>query len=216
MMTKKERAQEILNRFKKTYTKRGPFVEWSNPLELVIATVLSAQCTDVRVNQVTKQLFKQYKTAKDYAEASFPKLEALIRPTGFYKSKARYLKGIGQTLVKNFHGKVPNTLEDLLTLPGVAKKSAHLVMSKAFHKPTGIAVDTHVSRIAPRLSFTNAKTPEKMGADLEKLYKPKDFLDVNEYFILHGRAICKPRMPLCLNCCVQELCPSRKIFYPKS
>ncbi|OGY79742.1 MAG: endonuclease III [Candidatus Kerfeldbacteria bacterium RIFCSPHIGHO2_02_FULL_42_14] len=211
----RERANAILKRLKRTYTIRGPFVEWKNPLELLIATVLSAQCTDVRVNQVTKQLFKQYKTAQDYAKGSLSELEARIHSTGFYKAKARYLKGIGQALVKNFNGKVPEKLEELLTLPGVARKSAYLILAKAFHHPTGIAVDTHVSRVAPRLGFTKAKTPEKIARDLEKLYEPKNFLAVNEYCILHGRAICKPRMPLCLNCCVKDWCPSFKIFYPK-
>ncbi len=212
-MTITNRAKEILRRLKRTYKVRGPFVEWSNPLELLIGTVLSAQCTDVRVNMVTKTLFKKYKTARDYARAKLPILEKEIYSTGFYKTKAKYLKGIGQTLVEKFHGKVPDRLEDLLTLPGVARKSANLIIAKAFGKPTGIAVDTHVSRVAPRLGLTKSKTPDRMACDLEELYTPKDYLDVNEYMILHGRATCTPK-PKCPSCVLKNICPSAKKFFP--
>lgn len=212
-MLQKDRAREILQRLKRTYKVRGPFVEWGNPLELLIATVLSAQCTDVRVNRVTKTLFKKYRTARDYARAKLPVLEKEIYSTGFYKTKAKYLKGIGQALEERFGGKVPSRLEDLLTLPGVARKSANLIMAKAFGTPTGVAVDTHVSRVAPRLGLTKGKTPDAMAKDLERLYPPKDFLDVNEYMILHGRATCTPK-PKCPTCVVRDLCPSAKKFYP--
>lgn len=212
-MTQQKRAREILKRLKRTYRVRGPFVVWSNPLELLIGTVLSAQCTDVRVNMVTKELFKKYRTAKDYANAKFATLEKEIYSTGFYKTKAKYLKGIGQALVERFHGKVPDRLEDLLALPGVARKSANLIMAKAFNTPTGIAVDTHVSRVAPRLGLTKSKTPDCMAKDIEELYPPKDYLDVNEYFIMHGRAICTPK-PKCPSCVLKNICPSAKKFYP--
>ncbi|MEK7606829.1 MAG: endonuclease III [Patescibacteria group bacterium] len=209
-MDTRTRAEEALKRLKKEYPERGPFVEWKNSLELVVGTMLSAQCTDVRVNMVTKTLFKKYKTAKDYARADLCTLEKEIYSTGFFKSKAKYLKGIGERIVKDFGGRVPATLEDLLTLPGLSHKSAHLVMAKAFGKFTGIAVDTHVYRVAPRLGLTQSKDRDKVAGDLEKLYPPKEYLNVNEYCIMHGRAICKPR-PLCGECVLQDICPSADI-----
>ncbi len=215
-MKQRERARKILKRLKRTYRVRGPFVVWGNPLELLIGTVLSAQCTDVRVNIVTKKLFKKYKTANDYARAKLPQLEKEIYSTGFYKTKARYLKGIGQALQERCGGNVPNRFEDLLTLPGVARKSANLIMAKAFGIPTGIAVDTHVFRVAPRLGLTKGKTPDAMARDLEKLYQPKDYLDVNEYMIMHGRAICAPRKPKCPSCVLNDICPSAKKFLSRA
>lgn len=212
-MKQRDRAREILKRLRRTYKIRGPFVVWRNPLELLIGTVLSAQCTDVRVNMVTKTLFKKYKTAHDYARATLPVLEKEIYSTGFYKTKAKYLKGIGQALIAKYGGEVPNCFEDLLTLPGVARKSANLIMAKAFHTPTGVAVDTHVSRLAPRLGLTMAKNPDAMACDLEKLYAPKDYLAVNEYMIMHGRATCTPK-PTCPSCVLRDLCPSARHFFP--
>lgn len=208
----KKHAQAVLRILRKSYPIRGPFVEWSNPLELVVGTVLSAQCTDKRVNLVTKNLFKKYRSAADYAAADLRVLEQDVRPTGFYKTKARYLKGIGERLVESYDGKVPDRLEDLLTLPGVSHKSANLIMAKAWGKPTGVAVDTHVSRVAPRLGWTTEKDPKKIERDLNALFPPKDYLEVNENLILHGRATCVPRKPRCPTCPVRHLCPSAKKF----
>lgn len=210
-MTEKQRAQEILQRFKKTYTVRGPFVEWRNPLELLIGTVLSAQTTDKKVNQVTRKLFQKYQTAEDYATADIKTLEQEIYSLGFYRMKAKFLKGIGQKLVEKFHGRVPDQLSDLLSLPGVAKKTAYLVLAKGFGKMVGLAVDTHVARVAPRLGLSHQTHPEKIGMGLEKLYNPSQFLEVNEYFITHGRKICV-RNPKCPICPVRDLCPSAKKF----
>ena len=214
-MQKRARAQEILRRLKRTYKVRGPFVKWRNPLELLIGTVLSAQCTDRRVNIVTKTLFTKYKTARDYANAKLLTLQKEIYSTGFYKTKAKYLQGIGRALVERYGGNVPDNFESLVSLPGVARKTANLIMAKAFRNPTGIAVDTHVSRIAPRLWLTKSKTPDAMARDLEKLYVPKDYLDVNEYFIMHGRATCTPK-PQCPSCILNDICPSAKQFYPRA
>lgn len=212
-MNKQEKAQAVLKTFRKTYTDHGPFVEWSTPLELVVGTVLSAQCTDVRVNMVTKKLFKKYKTARDYARAKLPTLENDIKSTGFYRNKAKHLKGIGTILVEKHGGKVPGTYEELLELPGVGSKTAFLVMAKAFGQHVGIAVDTHVRRVAPRLGWTREeKNTDKIARDLEKLFPPRDFLDVNEFLILHGRATCSPRIPKCGQCPVQHLCPSAKKY----
>ena len=203
----KDYACEILVRLKKTYPKPGPFVEWSNPLELVMGTVLSAQCTDLRVNRVTEKLFKKYRTAFDYANAKPEKLERDIYQTGFYKSKAKYLKGIGTLLVEKFGGEVPDDFESLLTFPGVARKTAHIVMAKAFGKHTGVAVDTHELRIAPRLGLTKEKEQEKIAKDLEKLFPQEEYLHVNEYLITHGRAVCVPRKPKCGKCVLRDICP---------
>ncbi len=205
---KKIQAQEILKRLKKKYRrKREDFVEWKNPLELVMATVLSAQCTDKRVNVVTKKLFQKYKTAKDYANADLKILEQEIHSIGFYKNKAKYLNGIGQLLIKKFHNKVPQTYKELLTFPGVAEKTANLVMAKVFKIYTGVAVDTHVKRLAPRMGLTQHKNPNAIAKELEKLFSKKDWLSVNEFFILHGRAICKSK-PRCSECFLNDICPT--------
>ncbi|MEK7102389.1 MAG: endonuclease III, partial [Patescibacteria group bacterium] len=146
-MTKHEWAREILRRLRKTYTKKPEdFVLWKTPLELLIATVLSAQCTDKKVNEVTRVLFKKFRTAQDYAGAPISALETAVHSTGFYKTKAKYLKGIGQLLVEKFGGRVPKTREALITLPGVSYKTANLIMAKAYGILTGVAVDTHVNR----------------------------------------------------------------------
>lgn len=206
-MNVKDRAREVLKRLKKAYPKPGPFVSWSTPLELVVGTVLSAQCTDERVNRVTEKLFKKYKTAKEYANANLTELERDIYQTGFYKSKAKYLKGIGVFLIENFDGAVPHDFESLLKLPGVARKTAHIVMAKAFKRFTGVAVDTHVLRMAPRLGLTKQTEQEKIAKDLEKLFPKTEYLHVNEYLITHGRAVCVPRKPKCGECVLSDICP---------
>lgn len=209
MHAKKARARLIIRTLRRAYRKKPEdFVRWQTPLELVVGTVLSAQCTDKRVNLVTAELFKKYKTAEDYAKACLPALEREIHSTGFYKVKAKYLKGIGKIVSEKFKGEVPQSFKDLLLLPGVSHKTAHLVMAKAFGKQTGIAVDTHVMRLAPRLGLTKQQNPDKIGRDLEKWFPPKDYLDVNEYFILHGRAVCKAGRPLCGRCVLKEICPT--------
>lgn len=206
-MNQKNRAREILGRLRATYSEPGPFVRWSNPLELVVGTVLSAQCTDERVNRVTETLFKKYRTAKDYMNADPAELERDIYQTGFYKSKAKYLRGIGKMLVEQFGGEVPNDFESLLAFPGVARKTAHIVMAKAFGKFTGVAVDTHVLRMAPRLGLTIYSEQEKIARDLEQLFPREVYLEVNEYFITHGRAVCVPRKPKCEECVLRDICP---------
>lgn len=213
-MTKQERAREILRRLRKTYTKKpSDFVLWKTPLQLLVATVLSAQCTDKKVNEVTRVLFKKYRTARDYASAPLSEIEHIIHATGFYKSKAKYVKGIGQLLVQKFDGRVPKTREELLEFPGVSFKTANLVMAKAYGLPTGVPVDTHVNRVAPRLGLTEEKkSTEKKAADLEKLFPSPDWPDVNEYFILHGRAVCVSAKPKCPECPLRDICPSAKKF----
>lgn len=209
-MNQKIRARDIVGRLERVYPVPGPFVSWSNPLELVAGTVLSAQCTDERVNRVTETLFKKYRTALDYMNADPAELERDIYQTGFYKSKAKYLRGIGKILVENFGGEVPDNFEALLAFPGVARKTAHIVMAKAFGKYTGVAVDTHVLRMAPRLGLTRHSEQEKIARDLENLFPKEAYLHVNEYFITHGRAVCVPRKPKCGECVLLDLCPTGK------
>lgn len=207
-MENKELAKEVLFRLRSEYTEPGEFVNWSNPLELVIGTVLSAQCTDKRVNMTTAELFKKYTSAGDYANASLEELQEDIRSINFYRNKSKFLKRIGEILVEKHNGKVPQTLDELLELPGVAHKTAYLVLAKGFGKYEGVAVDTHVKRVAPRLGLTNETIPNKISADLNALVDGEDKLDINEYLILHGRAVCKPRKPDCGNCVLSDICPS--------
>ncbi len=209
---KKSRAREALKRLKKAYRTVGPFVEWSNPLELVVGTMLSAQCTDERVNKATKVLFKKYTTAEEYADAKLAALEKEIFSCGFYRNKAKNLKGIGKILSEKFGGSIPDRLEDLLLLPGVSHKTAYIVLAKAFGKNVGLPVDTHVFRLAGRLGWSRAKTPEKMSQELMKLFPAKEYLRINEYLITHGRAICTARSPKCGSCVLVNICPSAKKF----
>ncbi|MEN8252674.1 MAG: endonuclease III, partial [Patescibacteria group bacterium] len=201
-MTKQEQVQKILQLLKKEYDETGPFIEWNNPLELLVGTILSAQCTDVRVNKVTKELFKKYKTPKDYAGADIEVLEKEVYSTGFYKSKAKALKETGRIISEDFGGEVPNNLEDLLKLRGVSHKTAYLVLSKVYGKNDGLAVDTHVFRLSKRFGLSVANTPEKMSRELSGIIDPKDYLTWNEYLITHGRAICG-RKPKCEECVVK-------------
>lgn len=206
----KQHAGLVLKRLHEAYSKTGPFVEWSTPLELVVGTVLSAQCTDERVNKVTSMLFRKYRTAEDYANADLPMLEQEIYSTGFYKNKAKHLKGLGKILIERFGGSVPDTLDDLLLLPGVSNKTAYIVLAKAFGKNVGVAVDTHVLRLAPRLGLSSAKTPMKVSEDLGAMFSSKDYLLVNELLITHGRAVCVPRTPRCGECILVGICPTGK------
>lgn len=209
-MSQKDRAKIILTRLKKSYKKAGPFAKWKNPLELTVATMLSAQCTDARVNQVTQDLFKRYRTVRAYAIAPLKDLEKAVYRAGYYRSKAKYLKGIGRILEKKYDGKVPKTFEDLMRLPGISKKSACIIAAKAFQRYYGVAVDTHVFRVAPRLGLTKSASRDGIAKDLEKFFPPHEYLNVNEFFITHGRAVCSPRVPKCGECILQDICPTGK------
>ena len=181
-----------------------------------MATVLSAQCTDKRVDKVTPALFRRYRRAKDYARARVADLERLVYSTGYYKTKARYLKGIGKVLEERFGGEVPKGFQELQELPGVSKKSACIIAAKAFRKYYGVAVDTHVARVAPRLGLApKTQNRDRIARALERLYEPRQYLQVNEYFIMLGREICTPRQPTCSACPVRKWCPSRQDLSPK-
>jgi endonuclease-3 len=206
MNKSQKKAQECLKLLKQHYKKSGPFANWSNVLELVVATMLSAQCTDARVNVVTPELFRRYKTAKSYKEADREDLERLVYSTGYYKSKARHLKAMGALLEKEYGGKVPTAFKDLIRIPGISKKSACIIGAKAFGKYYGVAVDTHVFRVAPRLGWTREKNRDKVALDLEKLFPKKEYLNVNEFLIMLGRDVCIPRIPKCEECVLRKHC----------
>ncbi|NQV12501.1 endonuclease III [Candidatus Uhrbacteria bacterium] len=208
-MKLRDQYKEVLKRLRDTYTKTPQsFLKFDNVLQLTIATVLSAQCTDKVVNRVTLELFKKYKTAEDFKNANMVELKQTVRPTGFYNSKAKYLQGIGQKLVDEFGGEVPKDHDALMTLPGVSNKTANLVMAKGFGINIGVAVDTHVRRLASRLGWTReTKNTNRIERDLNKLIDKKDYLDVNEFLILHGRALCGSK-PKCNECPLSGICPT--------
>ncbi|MDY9925348.1 endonuclease III [Methanosarcina sp.] len=197
---------------KEEYPDAKPSLNYSNPLELLIATVLSAQSTDVQINRVTEYLFKKYRTAEDYAGADLRELEADIYSTGFYKSKAKNIKAAAQLLVELYGGEVPQTMEELVTLPGVGRKTANIVLARAFGVIEGIAVDTHVKRVSGRLGFTRHSDPVKIEQDLISLARKEDLDSISMTFIYHGRKVCQSRKPRCQVCVVKELCPSSIIF----
>lgn len=208
---RQQRTQTIIQKLKRYYPDAHCALHHSNPLELLVATILSAQCTDERVNMVTPQLFKHYRTAADYAAADLPKLEEQIRSTGFFRSKAKSLKGMGTGLQERFGGEVPRELDALTGLPGVGRKTANVVLGNAFGIATGIVVDTHVKRLAFRLGLTTAKTPEKVEEDLLKLVPKKDWINFSHWLIFHGRQICKARKPACEICPLEGECPKRGV-----
>ena len=177
----------------------------SNPLELLIATILSAQCTDIKVNQVTVDLFKKYRSAKDYAESNLAKLEEEIRPTGFYRNKAKSLQKCGQELVKQFNGEVPKTLEELVTLPGVGRKTANVILGNAFGIP-GIVVDTHVHRVSQKIGLTKNDDPVKIEFDLMEIVPKEEWTHFSNLLVWHGRRTCAAKKPLCGTCPIRNLC----------
>ncbi len=205
-------AAEIIDLLKKEYPDARIALNFSNPLELLIATILSAQCTDARVNDVTKNLFKKYRTPQDYINTPQEELEKDIYSTGFYRNKAKNIKKLSGILVTNFGGKVPDTMEDLLTLPGVARKTANIVLSAAFGKIEGIAVDTHVKRVSARLGLTKNMDQDKIEKDLMKVVPKSDWALFTLLLIKHGRRICTARKPLCGECVLNTICPSAFTF----
>jgi len=199
----KKRVKKIIKILSKEIPDSTIALKFSNPLELLIATILSAQCTDVKVNQVTEHLFKKHRTAKDYAESDLAELEKEIRPTGFYRNKAKAIQKCCQELEKRFGGKVPKVLEDLVTLPGVGRKTANVILGNVFGIP-GITVDTHVNRVSQRIGLTNNDDPVKIEFDLMEIVPKEEWTHFSNLLIWHGRKTCVARKPLC------EICPIRK------
>ena len=206
--TQRARAARIMQELRKAYPEATCSLNFSTPLQLLVATILSAQCTDERVNQVTERLFQKYRTAEDFAVADPDELESDIRQTGFFRNKARNVRGAAARIVETYHGEVPRTMDELTTLPGVARKTANVVLGNAYGIVVGIVVDTHVARLAARLGLTESSDPVQIEQDLMKLFPESDWLDLSHMLIYHGRAICQARKPLCAECLLLEWCPT--------
>lgn len=204
-------SEKILKILKRNYPDVECALNHETPLQLMVATILSAQCTDKRVNIVTQTLFKKYKTAKDFAEASIPELEKEIRSTGFYHQKAKWIHQACKIVQEKYRGKLPETLEELMTLPGVARKTANVVMGTAFKVASGVVVDTHVKRISKRLGLTKREDPVKVEQDLVKIIPQKDWIWFSHAIIIHGRQICKAINPQCPVCPLNEICPASQV-----
>ena len=205
---KRTRVLKIIELLEKEYPKAKTALHYTSPLEILIATILSAQCTDKRVNIVTKSLFKKYKTAEDYANADLAELEQDIRSTGFYRNKAKNIKMSGRMLVEKFNSQVPRTMSELIELPGVARKTANIVLSNAYGVIEGVAVDTHVRRLSKRLGLTENKNPNKIEADLMLIVPKSHWKRINNLLIFHGRNVCMARKPKCNICSLNKICPS--------
>ena len=204
-------APEVVARLKAEYPDARTELDWKSPLELLVATMLSAQTTDVQVNRVTQSLFVKYSKAEDYADAVPEELEEDIRPTGFYRNKARSLRGMASALVEEYGGEVPRTMRELVALPGVGRKTANVVLGNAFGVDEGIVVDTHVRRVSGRLGLTQNQDPVKIEQDLMEIVPEEDWTVFSHLLILHGRQTCKARKPDCPNCVINDICPSAEL-----
>lgn len=207
-MNRKERAAELLERLPKIYPGAHCELDFTNALELLVATILSAQCTDKRVNLTTPALFARCRTAADYAAISQQEMEELVRSTGFYRNKAKNIRAMGEALVTRHGGEVPETLDELAALPGVGRKTANVVLGNAFSKNEGVVVDTHVGRLSQRLGLTKFSDPVRIEQDLMKLFPRKSWTDLSHWLIFHGRRRCGARKPDCAGCELRDICPS--------
>ncbi|MEX0754406.1 MAG: endonuclease III [Actinomycetota bacterium] len=202
------RVPVIIERLTEEYPEATVALRASNPLEMLVATILSAQCTDERVNAVTETLFVKYRSAEDYLRVPESELAADIKPTGFFNQKTRSIRGASRRIVEEYGGRVPDTMEELLTLPGVARKTANIVLGNSYGKVEGIAVDTHVRRLSQRLGFTEHKDPVKIEQDLMRLLPKEQWFTFTYKLIDHGRTTCVARKPRCGECVIEDLCPS--------
>ena len=207
-----DRVLEIIDLLEKESPKAKTALNHTNPLELLVATILSAQCTDERVNIVTKSLFKKYRKAKDYADADLAELEENIKSTGFYRNKAKNIKKAGEMLVQKFHSRVPKTMNEMLELPGVARKTANIVLQNAFGVVEGIAVDTHVRRVSARLGLTTNEDQDKIEQDLLRIVPRDKWMRITDLLIFLGRRVCTAKKPKCDICVLNKLCPSAFTF----
>lgn len=207
----KENAAKILRILANEYGAPRTSLHYSNALQLLISTILSAQCTDARVDMVTPALFKRYKTAEDFAGADTAELEKIIRSTGFYHAKARHIIESSKMIAENFNSKVPDTMENLLSLSGVGRKTANLVLSEGYGKLVGIVVDTHVTRLSYRLGLTKETDAAKIEQDLMKIFPRKDWRAISHFLVFHGRAVCSARSPNCSACTLNKLCPKNGV-----
>lgn len=204
----KERVRKIIRLLKRAYPDARCSLNHSNAFELLIATILSAQCTDARVNIVTQDLFRKYRKPADYLKVSEKELQQDVRTTGFFRNKTKSIQGTAKALLEEHNGEVPQTMDELLGLPGVARKTANVVLGNAFGIRSGIVVDTHVTRLSRRLELTTEKTAEKIEQDLIAIVPKKEWVIFSHLLIAHGRAICRARNPLCAECVVEKFCPS--------
>lgn len=208
MSTREGKVMEIITLLEKDHPDAKVALNYTNPLELLVATILSAQCTDERVNMVTEKLFKKYKHAEDYANTSLDELEQDIRSTGFYRNKAKNITRCCQILVEKYGSQVPKTMSELLDLPGVARKTANIVLSNAYNIVEGIAVDTHVHRVSKRLGLTENDDQDKIEADLMKIVPKTYWKRITDLLIFHGRRVCEAKKPRCGECVLRKICPS--------
>lgn len=208
-------AGKVIALLRKNFPDPKIELTFKNPLELLVATVLSAQCTDERVNFVTKGLFAKYRTARDYANANVSEFEQEIRSTGFFRAKARNIINCCKGIVEKHAGIVPDRMEDLIVLPGIGRKTANVILGQAFRVPSGIVVDTHVRRVSGRLALTKRSDPDKIERDLLKLVPQKDWIDFGTMMVLHGRYVCQARKPKCPECVLLKVCPSAETFLRK-
>lgn len=202
---------ETISRLRSEYPDARTELNWQTPLDLLVATILSAQCTDVRVNQVTSGLFQRYRTAEDYAGVEQETLEEEIRSTGFYRNKAKSIQGMARSLIENHEGRVPESLDELVKLPGVGRKTANVVLGDAFGSPEGVVVDTHVKRLSKRLGLTQQEEPEKVERDLMQTVPEEEWAAFSHLLIFHGRNVCKARKPDCPACVLNDTCPSSSV-----
>ena len=207
-MNRKERAGELLGRLPEIYPDAHCELVFSNPLELLVATILSAQCTDKRVNLVCKELFRRCRSARDFAGIPLPELEALVRSTGFFRNKAKNIRNMAAELLAKHGGEVPRSLEELAALPGVGRKTANVVLGNAFGLNEGVVVDTHVGRLSRRLGLTKSDDPAHVEQDLIKLVPRRHWADLSHWLIFHGRRRCQARKPDCAGCELRDICPS--------
>jgi endonuclease-3 len=203
-----DKAAKVLGELKKLYPGPRHYLRFDDPFQLLVATILSAQCPDDKVNEVTGPLFKRYRSPRDFAEEDIEKLEEAVRPTGFYRNKAKAVKGAAQAIVERFGGKVPGTMEELVSLPGIARKSANAILQHGFDSVVGVVVDTHVIRVAGRLGWTKQKDPVKIERDLMELFPESEWKWIPFYMKNHGRAVCRAPVPKCTECAISSLCPS--------
>jgi len=208
---KKQRALEILERLKRLYPDATCSLDYETPVQLLVATILSAQCTDERVNKVTPELFRRFPDAASMASADLAEIEELVRSTGFYRNKAKNIQGACRKIMTDFGGQVPQTMEELLTLPGVARKTGNVVLAHAFGINAGVTVDTHVKRLSHRLGLTTHTDPVRIERDLMKLLPQPDWENWSIRLIYHGRAVCNARNPACDRCQIADLCPSANL-----
>lgn len=208
-MKREEKVKEILKRLKKEYPRQGTALRFSTPFELLVATILSAQTTDAHVNRVTEQLFKKYKSPHDYALVPLAQLQKDINSINFYRNKAKSIQACAKAVVEKYGGEVPKTIEELTTLPGVGRKTANIVLWNAFHINEGVGVDTHVARLSQRLGLTSHKEPEKIEQDLMKITPKRDWGNLTNLLIAHGRRVCTAKNPKHEDCVLYEVCPSR-------